>query len=54
MINIPYDPILHDLSLTPREMSAAEIVEYWLGKGSSQKKKIADLRTRSQSWGGGV
>ena len=30
MINIPYDPILHDLSLTPREMSAAEIVEYWL------------------------
>ena len=32
MVNIPYDPILHDLSLTPREMSAAEIVEYWLGK----------------------
>ena len=31
MINIPYDPILHDLSLSPREMSAAEIVEYWLG-----------------------
>ena len=31
MVNIPYDPILHDLSLTPREMSAAEIVEYWLG-----------------------
>ena len=25
------DPILHDLSLSPREMSAAEIVEYWLG-----------------------
>ena len=31
MVNIPYDPILHDLSITPREMSAAEIVEYWLG-----------------------
>lgn len=31
MVNIPYDPILHDLSLSPREMSAAEIVEYWLG-----------------------
>lgn len=30
MINIPYDPILHDLSLTPRVMSAPEIVEYWL------------------------
>ena len=34
MVNIPYDPILHDLSLTPREMSGAEIVEYWLGKKS--------------------
>ena len=31
MINIPYNPILHDLSLTPRPMSAAEIVEFWLG-----------------------
>ena len=30
MINIPYDPILHDLSITPRNMSAPEIVEYWL------------------------
>ena len=30
MINIPYDPILHDLSLTPRNTSAPEIVEYWL------------------------
>ena len=30
MLNIPYDPILHDLSITPRNMSAAEIVEYWL------------------------
>jgi len=28
--NIPYDPILHDLSITPRPLSAAEIVEYWL------------------------
>ena len=32
MMNIPYDPILHDLSVTPRDRSAAEIVEYWLGK----------------------
>ena len=30
MLNIPYDPILHDLSISPRNMSAAEIVEYWL------------------------
>ena len=30
MLNIPYDPILHDLTITPRNMSAAEIVEYWL------------------------
>ena len=30
MLNIPYDPILHDLSIIPRNMSAAEIVEYWL------------------------
>ena len=40
MINIPYDPILHDLSLTPREMSAAEIVEFWLGKRHSRKMNI--------------
>ena len=32
LINIPYDPVLHDLSLTPRNRSAAQIVEYWLGK----------------------
>ena len=30
MSNIPYDPILHDLSETPRERSANEIVEFWL------------------------
>ena len=30
MLNIPYDPILHDLTISPRNMSAAEIVEYWL------------------------
>ena len=30
MSNIPYDPIIHDLSETPRERSANEIVEYWL------------------------
>merc|ERR1711936_509573 len=28
--NIPYDPIIHDLALSPRNMSAAEIVELWL------------------------
>ena len=31
MTNIPYDPILHDLSISPRNMTSAEIVEYWLG-----------------------
>ena len=31
MTNIPYDPILHDLSPTPRNISAAGIVEKWLG-----------------------
>ena len=30
MLNIPFDPILHDLTISPRNMSAAEIVEYWL------------------------
>ena len=34
MINIPYNPVLHDLSLTPRPMSAAEIVEFWLGNNN--------------------
>ena len=29
--NIPYDPILHDLSISPRNMTSAEIVQYWLG-----------------------
>ena len=31
MVNIPYDPVLHDLSITPRNMTAMEIVEFWLG-----------------------
>ena len=31
MTNIPYDPILHDLSISPRNMTSAEIVQYWLG-----------------------
>ena len=30
LLNIPYDPILQDLAISPRNMSAAEIVEYWL------------------------
>ena len=28
--NIPYDPIIHDLSYTPREISGEEIVDLWL------------------------
>ena len=32
MVNFPYDPILHDLSFTPRKMSAVETVDFWLGK----------------------
>ena len=32
MINIPYNPILHDLSTSPRNMNAFEVVEYWLGR----------------------
>ena len=31
MTNFPYDPILHDLSISPRNMTSAEIVQYWLG-----------------------
>ena len=27
---VPYNPILHDLSLSPRSMTAEEIVQYWL------------------------
>ena len=27
---VPYNPILHDLSLSPRNMKAEEIVTYWL------------------------
>jgi len=30
MINIPYDPVIHDLSETPRKRSSTEMVEYWL------------------------
>ena len=30
MTNIPYDPIIHDLSYTPREMLGEEIVDAWL------------------------
>ena len=30
LADIPYHPILHDLSNTSRIMSAAEIVDYWL------------------------
>merc|ERR1719192_1416934 len=29
MVNIPYDPVLHDLSISPRNMTAMEIVEFW-------------------------
>ena len=28
--NIPYDPIIHDLSYTPRELSGKDIVDVWL------------------------
>ena len=31
MTNFAYNSILHDLSFTPREMSAAETVAFWLG-----------------------
>ena len=27
---VPYSPVLHDLSLTPRNMRAVEVVEFWL------------------------
>ena len=30
LASVPYDPILHDLSLSPRSMKAEEIVQYWL------------------------
>ena len=40
MINIPYDPILHDLSPTPRNISAAGIVEQWLGRLYSHYKRL--------------
>lgn len=42
MKNIPYDPILHDLSVTPRTMTSEEIVDYWLGKLQNQKDKYKD------------
>ena len=40
MTNIPYDPILHDLSISPRNMTSAEIVQYWLGDLSLFLSKI--------------
>ena len=30
LVNVPYNPVLHDLSLTPRPMSAWQTVDYWL------------------------
>ena len=30
LVNVPYNPVLHDLSLTPRNMKAEEVVEYWM------------------------
>ena len=30
LVNVPYNPVLHDLSLTPRPMSAWETVDYWV------------------------
>ena len=30
MVNFPYDPVLHDLSLSPSKMSAVETVDFWL------------------------
>ena len=32
MTNFAYNSILHDLSFTPRNMSATETVEFWLGE----------------------
>ena len=32
MTNFAYNAILHDLSFTPRNMSATETVEFWLGQ----------------------
>ena len=32
MTNFAYNPILHDLSFTPRNMSATETVVFWLGR----------------------
>ena len=48
MTNIPYDPILHDLSISPRNMTSAEIVQYWLGDLSlffiqNNRLKISDM-----------
>ena len=28
--SVPYNPILHDLSLSPRNMTAGQISQYWL------------------------
>ena len=30
LVNVPYNPVLHDLSLTPRPMSAWQTVDYWV------------------------
>ena len=30
LVNIPYEPIIHDLSYTPRGMSGEEVVDLWL------------------------
>lgn len=35
---LPYDPILHDLSLTARDMTSGEMVDYWLGNYSFSNK----------------
>ena len=30
LASVPYSPVLHDLSLSPRNMKAEEMVEFWL------------------------
>ena len=30
LVNVPYNPVLHDLSPSPRAMSAWETVDYWV------------------------
>ena len=36
LVDIPYNPILHDLANSSRLMSAPEIVEYWLDMFETQ------------------